>query len=144
MLSIARHGVTVTDIVASEVMTATAQGVAIKSVSMESMGRITMTAQPMTGEVSCATVGSKSMEATASAMNAGKSMESAAASAAVKAGKAAASATMKATPATASTKKATPATASTVKAPAAAAATSAGDCRDVRNEAKRANRHARC
>jgi hypothetical protein len=89
-----------------------------------------MATPPMTN----ATMSSKPMVPTASAMPAP--------TAAVKPGKSTAPA-VKATASTAPAVKAT-ASAPTAMSPAATAPMPAGDCRDVRDEAKRANRNARC
>jgi hypothetical protein len=134
--SIACHGVTVTDVVTSDMMTA-AHGVAANSMSMGSVSRKAMSARAVaTPPMANATMSGKPMVSTASAMPA--------ATPAMKPGKS----TAPAVKATASTAPAVKATASTPTAmPPAAAATTpmpAGDCRDVRDEAKRANRNARC
>jgi hypothetical protein len=118
--SIARHSVTVTDIVGSDVMAAGAHGVA-GNMPVEGVSRAqAMATPPMTN----ATMSSKPMVSTASAMPA----------AAVKSGKSTAPALI----ATASTPTAMPA------ATATPASVSARDCRDVRDETKRANCNARC
>jgi hypothetical protein len=109
---------------ASELMTTAAHAVTSKSVCMHAASRKAVTTPPMT-HVGPATMGTKSMKPTASAVKAAKSMEP-----------------------TASAKSMKP-TASTVKAASTpttmpAAATPMGDCRSVRDDAKRANRNARC
>ena len=110
----AHQSATVTEIVASEVMTAAAHGVASKS--MSSVSAQPMTAQPMT-KVGCAAVGGKPMKPTATA---------------VKPSKPTATAVNPSKPTTTAVK----ATASTATAPC--------DCRSVGDDAKRANRNARC
>jgi hypothetical protein len=125
--------VTVTDIVTSDMMTA-AHGVA-NSMSMGSVSRKAMSAQAMaTPPMANATMSGKPMVSTASAMPA--------ATPAMKPGKSTAPA-VKATASTAPAVKAT-ASAPTAMSPAATAPMPAGDCRDVGDEAKRANRNARC
>jgi hypothetical protein len=128
------------EIVASEVMTAGAHGVASKSMSMKGVSRRqAVSAQRMTTptmtHVRPATMGGKPMKPAASAVKSSAS--------AVKAGKSmeptAAASTVKATASTSTVKAA--ATASTVTT---TSSVTAGDCRDVRHEAKRAHRDARC
>jgi hypothetical protein len=116
--------VTVTEIVASKVMTAASHGVASKSMSMKAASRKAVTTPPMTH------VGPATMTA-ASAVKAAKSAEPTA------------SATMKPT---ASTVKAasTPTTMPTAATTMPTAATPMGECRAVRHDTKRANRNARC
>jgi hypothetical protein len=124
--SMAHQSVTVTEIVASEVMTAAAHGVASKSMSSVSAQPMTaqpMTAQPMTAQpmtkVGCAAVGGKPMKPTAPAVKPSKP--------------------------TATAVKATASTAPAVKATASTATTATPcDCRSVGDDAKRANRNARC
>ena len=98
-----------------------------------------MTAPPMT-EVGRATMDGKSMKPTATAVKAGKSTT-------------AMPATTPAAPTVKPSKPTAPAVKSTASAmatpattpmPAAASTTPAGDCRSVRDNAKRANRNARC
>jgi hypothetical protein len=116
--SIARHSVTVTEIVASEVMTAAAHGVAAKYMSMEGVREAVSARCMATPPMTNATIGEPaSMSAT----------------------------TPTAMPTT--TPTAMPATTTrpaTTPMPAAASTTPAGDCRSVRDDAKRANRNARC
>jgi hypothetical protein len=120
---------------ASEVMTAAAHGVASKSMSMEGVSRCAVSAQCMTTppmtKVGRATMGGKSMKPTASAMPA--------TTPAVKPSKPSASAVK--TASTASTMKAATTTSATMPTPTTAMP---GDCRNVRLDAKRANRNARC
>jgi hypothetical protein len=138
--SIARHSVTVTEIVASELMTAAGYGMT-RSMSMEGVREPVSAQRVAAPAMTNPTVG-KSVEPTAS-------MESAAST--VKSGKSMEPTTSAVKPTTASAMK--PTTASTVKAatasatmPATATAPTAmtGDCRNVSYDAKRANRNARC
>jgi hypothetical protein len=133
------HRVTVTEIVASELMTAAGYGMT-RSMSMEGVREPVSAQRVAAPAMTNATVG-KSVEPTAS-------MESAAST--VKSGKSMEPTTSAVKPTTASTMK--PTTASTVKAatasatmPTATAPTAMpSDCRSVRDDAKRANRNARC
>jgi hypothetical protein len=126
------HCVIVTEVMGSELMTAAAQGVTSKSMSVVGVSREAMRAQctttpPMTN-VGHATMGSKSMKSTASAMPS--------ATPAVKPGKPTAPAVKSTAP--------TPMPASATAMPASATTPTAmpGDCRGVRDDAKRANRNA--
>ena len=98
----------VTEIMGSELMTAAAHGVTSKSMSVVGVRRkaVSMATPPMTN-VPAATMGSKSMKATAPAV---------------------------------ATASAVPTTTSAVPT----ASTAFCDCRSVRDDAKRANRNARC
>ncbi len=117
--SLARHSVTVTEIVAREMLTAP-QGVASRSLSMEGVSRKAMSAQAMAG-------GSKSTEPAVSdpTPHATHAM-----------GSNAAEPMSDPTPHAASVSDPTP--------HAASVPDPTGDCRDVRDEAKRANSNARC
>ncbi len=95
-----------------------------------------MTAPPMT-EVGRATMGGKSMKPTAPAVKAGKSTTAMPATTP-------AAPTVKPSKPTASTPTPMPAASTPTTMPATAATTPAGDCRSVRDDAKRANRNARC
>ena len=104
----------VTEIMGSELMTAAAHGVTSKSMSVVGVRRkaVSMATPPMTN-VPAATMGSKSMKATATAV-----------------------ATTSAVPTTTSAMPTTSAVPT--------ASTAFCDCRSVRDDAKRANRNARC
>jgi hypothetical protein len=125
--SISGHCVIVTEIMGSELMTAAAHGVTSKSACMQGVSRMSaqcVATPPMTN-VGQATMGSKPMVPTASAMPA--------ATPTVKPSKP----TATAVPATTSTAPAVKATAST------STPTPFGKCRDIRHGAKRAHRNAR-